>query len=173
MEVSFNRPWGQAVTTAQTLLQWRGHSRTCARDRGDAIFGHGTSQVSTSITMARGTTERKGRKSSPARDRHLRGSPGFSLPRPFSAPAAFLSCPSGSAREPGISPVWRRNILLVHFLPLASPSLYPHPTYPGLSPANLDSSLFNNTIIRLWELINPDFWKSRAARTCRFLQQPG
>lgn len=38
------------------------------------------------------------------RDGHLRGNSGFSLPQPFSAPAVFLSCPSGSAREPGISP---------------------------------------------------------------------
>lgn len=173
MGVFFNLPWGQAVTTAQALPQWRGHSCACARHRGDVIFGHGTSPVSTSTTMARGTTERKGRKPSPPRDRHLRGSPGFSLPRPFSAPAAFLACPSGSAREPGISPEWRRNTLLVHFLPLAGPPLYPHPTYSGLSPTNSDSSLLNNTINWLREFINPDFWESRAARTGCFLQQPG
>lgn len=134
------------------------------------IFCHGTSRVSTSITMARGTTKRKRRKPLPPRDRHLRGSAGFSLPRPFSAPAAFLSCPSGSAREPGISPVWRRNTLLVLFLPLAGPSLYPHLTYPGLSPTNSDSSLFNKW---LWEFINPDFWESRAARAGSFFKQPG
>lgn len=120
-----------------------------------------------------GQPKGKGESHHPLRDRHSRASPGFSLPQPFSAPTAFLSCPSGSSREPGTSPVWRRNAVLVHLLPPAGPSLYPHPTYPGLPRANSDYSLLKNAISWLQEFISPDFWESGAARTGCFLHKPG